>query len=169
MIAQSRAVDPAKLELEEGTVFTPRFDADGLIVCVTRDVQDGQILMLAYMNTEALSLTLETGFAHYWSRSRKTLWRKGDTSGQLQKIVEIRTDCDQDALLLTVEQSGGGACHTGRRSCFYRKIIAADNPAKLVFTADHTDLVLQEPKPPERRAESDDAEALRGAKPTLAD
>ena len=169
MITRSRAIDPPKLELEEGAVFTPRFDADGLIVCVTRDVQDGQILMLAYMNTEALRLTLETGYAHYWSRSRKTLWRKGDKSGQSQKIVEIRTDCDQDALLLTVEQSGGGACHTGRRSCFYRKIIAAENPVKLVFTADHTDLVLQEPKPPERRAESDDAEILRGAKPTLAD
>ncbi len=121
-------------ELEEGTAFTPRFDGDGLIVCVTKDAHDGQILMLAYMNAEALRLTLETGIAHYWSRSRKTLWRKGDTSGQVQKVTEIRTDCDQDALLVTVEPGGdGGACHTGRRSCFYRKIVPGGGPAKLVF------------------------------------
>ncbi|HTV31817.1 MAG TPA: phosphoribosyl-AMP cyclohydrolase [Methylocella sp.] len=140
MLPQAKTADPAKQELEEGTVFTPHFDADGLIVCVTRDVADGQILMLAYMNAEALRLTFETGFAHYWSRSRKTIWRKGDTSGQRQKIVEIRTDCDQDALLLTVEQSGGGACHTGRRSCFYRKIISTDKAVKLVLAEHHTDL-----------------------------
>ena len=97
--------------MEEGIAFTPRFDADGLIACVTTDASDGQILMLAYMNAEALRLTLETGVAHYWSRSRQTLWRKGDTSGQVQKVTEIWTDCDQDALLLTVEPSGdGGAC-----------------------------------------------------------
>jgi phosphoribosyl-AMP cyclohydrolase len=121
-------------ELEEGTAFTPRFDGDGLIVCVTNDARDGQILMLAYMNAEALRLTVETGIAHYWSRSRKTLWRKGDTSGQVQKVTEIRTDCDQDALLVTVETGGdGGACHTGRRSCFYRKIAPGVGPAKLVF------------------------------------
>ena len=121
-------------ELEEGIAFTPRFDADGLIACVTKDASDGQILMLAYMNAEALRLTLETGVAHYWSRSRQTLWRKGDTSGQVQKITEIRTDCDQDALLLTVEAGGnGGACHTGRRSCFYRKVALGGDKAKLVF------------------------------------
>jgi phosphoribosyl-AMP cyclohydrolase len=120
--------------LEEGAAFTPRFDADGLIVCVTKDASDGQILMLAYMNAEALRLTLATGVAHYWSRSRQTLWRKGDTSGQVQKVTEIRTDCDQDALLLTVEPGGnGGACHTGRRSCFYRKVAAGGDKAKLVF------------------------------------
>ena len=106
----------------------------GLIACVTKDARDGQILMLAYMNAEALRLTLETGVAHYWSRSRQTLWRKGDTSGQVQKITEIRTDCDQDALLLTVEAGGnGGACHTGRRSCFYRKVALGGDKAKLVF------------------------------------
>jgi phosphoribosyl-AMP cyclohydrolase len=120
--------------LEEGIAFTPRFDADGLIACVTKDASDGLILMVAYMNSEALRLTLETGVAHYWSRSRQTLWRKGDTSGQVQKITEIRTDCDQDALLLTVELGGtGGACHTGRRSCFYRKVTFGDDKAKLVF------------------------------------
>jgi phosphoribosyl-AMP cyclohydrolase len=124
----------SKNELEEGTAFTPRFDSDGLIVCVTRDARDGQILMLAYMNAEALRLTIETGVAHYWSRSRKTLWRKGDTSGQVQKVKEIRTDCDQDALLVTVETGGdGGACHTGRRSCFYRKVAPGGGPATLVF------------------------------------
>jgi phosphoribosyl-AMP cyclohydrolase len=121
-------------ELEEGIAFTPRFGADGLIACATKDASDGQILMLAYMNAEALRLTLETGVAHYWSRSRQTLWRKGDTSGQVQKITEIRTDCDQDALLLTVEAGGnGGACHTGRRSCFYRKVALGGDKAKLVF------------------------------------
>ncbi len=124
----------AKSELEEGTAFTPRFDADGLIVCITRDARDGQILMLAHMNAEALRLTLETGIAHYWSRSRKALWRKGDTSGQIQRVTEIRTDCDQDALLMTVEPGGdGGACHTGRRSCFYRRLVLDAGPARLAF------------------------------------
>ncbi len=124
----------AKNELEEGTAFTPRFDADGLIVCITRDARDGQILMLAHMNAEALRLTLETGIAHYWSRSRKALWRKGDTSGQIQRVTEIRTDCDQDALLMTVEPGGdGGACHTGRRSCFYRRLVLDAGPARLAF------------------------------------
>ena len=121
-------------ELEEGIAFTPRFDADGLIACVTKDASDGQILMFAYMNAEALRLTFETGVAHYWSRSRQTLWRKGDMSGQVQKVTEIRTDCDQDALLLTVEPAGnGGACHTGRRSCFYRKVAFDGDKARLVF------------------------------------
>jgi phosphoribosyl-AMP cyclohydrolase len=128
------ASQTGRSELEEGIAFTPRFDADGLIVCVTNDASDGQILMLAYMNPEALRLTLETGVAHYWSRSRQTLWRKGDASGQVQKITEIRTDCDQDALLLTVEPGGnGGACHTGRRSCFYRKVALGGDKAKLAF------------------------------------
>ncbi len=121
------AVPPSpadKAALEEGTAFTPRFDADGLIACITIDARDGQVLMLAYMNAEALKLTLETGIVHYWSRSRKLIWRKGDTSGQVQAVESIRTDCDQDALLLAVVPGGdGGACHTGRRSCFYRRIV----------------------------------------------
>ena len=126
--------EAAQSELEEGEAFMPRFDANGLIACVTRDAADGQVLMLAYMNEEALRLTLETGVAHYWSRSRKVLWRKGDVSGQVQKVTEIRTDCDQDALLLTVEPGGdGGACHTGRRSCFYRKIAHRRDGTKLAF------------------------------------
>ncbi|MEJ0094201.1 MAG: phosphoribosyl-AMP cyclohydrolase [Methylocella sp.] len=123
-----------KHQLEEGAAFTPRFDADGLIVCVTQAADDRQILMVAYMNAEALRLTIETGEAHYWSRSRQSLWRKGDTSGQVQKVTEIRTDCDQDALLLMVAAQGdGGACHTGRRSCFYRKITSIGGGVALVF------------------------------------
>jgi phosphoribosyl-AMP cyclohydrolase len=112
-----------KIEREEGTGFMPRFDRDGLIACVTIDDRDGAVLMLAHMNAAALQLTLETGIAHYWSRSRNTLWRKGDTSGQTQRVIELRTDCDQDALLMRVQPGGdGGACHTGRRSCFYRVV-----------------------------------------------
>jgi phosphoribosyl-AMP cyclohydrolase len=121
-----------KAELEEGALFTPRFDRDGLIAAMAVDAEDGQVLMLAWMNAEALAATLETGIAHYWSRSRRTLWRKGDTSGQLQRVVEMRTDCDQDAVLLRVKVEGdGGACHTGRRSCFYRSLVMTENGARL--------------------------------------
>jgi phosphoribosyl-AMP cyclohydrolase len=123
-----------KRDIEEGTAFAPKFDADGLIVCITTEVATGDILMVAYMNSESLALTLETGVAHYWSRSRRSLWRKGDTSGQVQKVVEMRTDCDQDAILLKVEAGGDGkACHTGRRSCFYRRVEAADGAVKLTI------------------------------------
>jgi phosphoribosyl-AMP cyclohydrolase len=124
----------SKTELEEGGVFTPRFDRDGLIGCIVTDAGDGAVLMFAHMNEEALRLTLDTGIAHYWSRSRQSLWRKGDTSGQQQKVKEIRTDCDQDVLLMKVEPGGdGGACHTGRRSCFYRKVDAGEGGARLSF------------------------------------
>ena len=109
--------------VEEGSVFTPKFDAAGLIVCVTTDAASGDVLMVAYMNAQALEASLATGIAHYWSRSRQNLWRKGDTSGQVQAIVDIRTDCDQDALLLRVNVGGDGqSCHTGRKSCFYRRL-----------------------------------------------
>lgn len=109
--------------LEEGTAFTPRFDANGLIVCVTTEAATGAVLMVAYMNRQALDATLDSGTMTYWSRSRSALWRKGDTSGQVQQLVELRTDCDQDALVALVEVGGdGGACHTGRRSCFYRSV-----------------------------------------------
>ena len=124
----------SKHEIEEGETFQPRFDKDGLITCVTLDAADGAVLMLAHMNAEALRLTLETGIAHYWSRSRQALWRKGDTSGQTQAVVEIRTDCDQDALVITVVPGGdGGACHTGRRSCFYRVLRPAGGHATLTM------------------------------------
>lgn len=110
-------------EIEEGDVFMPRFDRDGLITCVAVDAGDGRVLMLAHMNAESLARTIETGEAWYWSRSRKQLWRKGATSGQTQRVVEMRVDCDQDALLITVEVGGdGGCCHTGRRACFYRAV-----------------------------------------------
>ena len=108
-------------DLEEGKTFTPRFNADGLIPVVTTDENDGRILMFAFMNETALAKTIESGDAWYWSRSRSALWRKGETSGHVQKVVEIRTDCDQDAIELVVQQTGP-ACHTNRRSCFYRRI-----------------------------------------------
>lgn len=116
-----------KRDIEEGAGFAPKFDADGLIVCITTEVRTGDILMVAYMNEEALRLTLETGIAHYWSRSRGSLWRKGDTSGQVQTVRELLVDCDQDAIQIKVEAGGDGkACHTGRRSCFYRRAVATD-------------------------------------------
>ena len=111
-----------KAQLEEGDAFTPRFGADGLITAVVTDAgDDGALLMVAHMNAQALALTLETGIAHYWSRSRNELWKKGETSGNFQRVEELRTDCDQDAVWLKVSVAGDGAtCHTGRRSCFYR-------------------------------------------------
>jgi phosphoribosyl-AMP cyclohydrolase len=118
--------------LEEGAVFAPRFSGDGLIACITVDASSGEVLMLAHMNREALDKTLASGIMHYWSRSRAALWRKGDTSGQVQSLVELRVDCDQDALLARVNVGGdGGACHTGRRSCFYRRVEDADAGQRL--------------------------------------
>ena len=111
-----------KKALEEGLVFTPKFDADGLVPAMAIDAATKEPLMLAYMNAESLRMTLELGEAVYWSRSRKEIWHKGKTSGQVQRVVEIRTDCDQDALVVYVEQLGGGCCHTGRNDCFYRKV-----------------------------------------------
>lgn len=112
-----------KALLEEGAVFSPRFDASGLITAVVTDAEDGMLLMVAHMNAEALSLTLETGIAHYWSRSRNSLWKKGESSGNFQQVEEMRTDCDQDAVWLRVKVAGHDAtCHTGRRSCFYRTV-----------------------------------------------
>ncbi|GJD57200.1 phosphoribosyl-AMP cyclohydrolase [Methylobacterium dankookense] len=113
----------SRIEVEEGSAFTPRFDANGLVACIAVDAHDGRVLMLAHMNAESLARTLETGEAWYWSRSRGELWHKGATSGQIQRVVEMRTDCDQDAVLIRVEVGGdGGCCHTGRRACFYRAV-----------------------------------------------
>lgn len=118
--------------LEEGLDFAPRFDASGLVVCVTAEAGTGAVLMVAYMNCEALAATLATGIMTYWSRSRAALWRKGETSGQVQHLVELRTDCDQDALLATVTVGGdGGACHTGRHSCFYRRVVGPAEHSRL--------------------------------------
>jgi phosphoribosyl-AMP cyclohydrolase len=111
----------SKHDLERGTALAPRFNADGLVVAVAQHADTGEILMLAWMSAEALKLTVDTRIAHYFSRSRGELWKKGDTSGQLQDVVELRVDCDQDAVLLKVRPRGdGGACHVGFRSCFYR-------------------------------------------------
>jgi phosphoribosyl-AMP cyclohydrolase len=104
---------------DETVELRPKFDVDGLVAAIAQDADTGEVLMLAWMNAEALQLTIDTGRAVYWSRSRKALWRKGDTSGHEQHVDEIRVDCDQDAVLLKVRQTGA-ACHTGRRSCFYR-------------------------------------------------
>jgi phosphoribosyl-AMP cyclohydrolase len=111
----------SKQDLERGETLTPRFDANGLIAAIAQHAETGEVLMLGWMNAEALSQTLDLGEAVYFSRSRGELWRKGATSGQVQKIVELRVDCDQDAVLLKVlPQGDGGACHVGFRSCFYR-------------------------------------------------
>lgn len=117
--------------LEQDGPFTPKFDEKGLITTVVTDTNDGQIVMLAFMNAEALALTIETGIAHYYSRSRQELWKKGETSGNLQEVVCMYTDCDQDAIIIEVKMTGDGvACHTGRKSCFYRKVdgIGSSNP-----------------------------------------
>lgn len=119
---------------EEGVVLRPKFGPDGLATCVAIDAERGDVLMVAHMNEAALHATLATGVVHYWSRSRGALWRKGDTSGQTQRLVEMRVDCDQDAFLAFVEVGGdGGACHTGRRSCFYRRVEADGVGARLAF------------------------------------
>jgi phosphoribosyl-AMP cyclohydrolase len=124
----------SKAELEEGAILAPRFGADGLITSITTDAATGDILMVAHMNAQALAKTLETGEAWYWSRSRGELWHKGATSGQIQTVVEMRVDCDQDALLLKVQVAGdGGCCHTGRRSCFYRKVENSRGEPRLVI------------------------------------
>jgi phosphoribosyl-AMP cyclohydrolase len=111
-----------KSSKEEGLAFMPKFDADELITAVVTDAKSGDVLMVAHMNEEALRKTIASGEAWYYSRSRKALWKKGETSGHVQRVIELRVDCDQDALWLRVDQQGPGACHTGRRSCFYRAI-----------------------------------------------
>ncbi|WP_421851239.1 phosphoribosyl-AMP cyclohydrolase [Oricola sp.] len=128
-----------KMELETGNIVSPRFSSDGLITAVTVDAVDNTVLMVAHMNAETLRLTIETGIAHYWSRSRQSVWKKGETSGNIQTVKELRIDCDQDCVVLKVRAEGdGSSCHTGRRSCFYRIVkLADDGEAELVF--DETD------------------------------
>ena len=121
-------------EAEEGRGLAPRFDSDGLVTCVATDAKSGDALMVAHMNAQALAKTIETGEAWYFSRSRQALWRKGESSGHVQRVVEMRIDCDQDAVWIKVEQAGPGACHTGRRSCFYRAIpVGAKGAVTLEF------------------------------------
>jgi len=123
------------VDREEGVRFRPKFDGAGLMTCVATDAATGEVLMVAHMNDEALHKTVATAEAWYFSRSRNALWRKGETSGQTQRVVEMRTDCDQDAIWLRVEQVGA-ACHTGRKSCFYRKVEPGEGTAKLSFVDD---------------------------------
>jgi phosphoribosyl-AMP cyclohydrolase len=128
-------------EIELGTTLQPKFGPDGLIPCITQDAATGEVLMFAFMNAESLALTLQTRKASYWSRSRSKLWVKGEESGNVQTVKEVFTDCDQDVLLVKVEQTGAGgaACHNGYKSCFYRKVAAGagDDAAtpKLEFAA----------------------------------
>jgi phosphoribosyl-AMP cyclohydrolase len=119
-------------DIEEGLKFQPKFDASGLVTCVATDAGSGDVLMVAHMNDEALRRTIASGEAWYFSRSRNVLWRKGETSGHVQRVVEMRLDCDQDAIWIRVEQTGA-ACHTGRRSCFYRAVSLSDGGPRLSF------------------------------------
>ena len=124
----------SQVDLEEGLAFTPKYDAGGLITVVVTDAGSGDVLMVAHMNEEALRRTIADGEAWYYSRSRNALWKKGETSGHAQRVIEMRVDCDQDAIWLKVEQQGPGACHTGRRSCFYRSVrLGQDGNATLEF------------------------------------
>lgn len=129
---------PSKAEIETGDRLLPKFDENGLIACIVTDADSGEVLMVGYMNAEALARTIETGEAWYWSRSRQEYWKKGGTSGQVQKVVEMRTDCDQDAILIKVRVAGNGAtCHVGYRSCFFRTVemgTKAGEVARLVLT-----------------------------------
>jgi len=120
-------------EVEEGRALAPKFDRDGLVTCVTTDAATGEVLMVAHMNAAALARTIETGEAWYYSRSRQALWRKGETSGHTQRVTEMRIDCDQDAVWIKVEQAGAGACHTGRRSCFYRAVPLGRSPGAVTL------------------------------------
>ncbi len=127
----------SKKEIELGNIFAPKFDKNGLISAIAQEKNSKTVLMLAHMNREALELSIKTGLAHYYSRSRKKLWKKGETSGEMQRIIEMRIDCDQDAILLLVEQLGKGyACHTGKKSCFYRAIENSQNGSLLKFIAE---------------------------------
>jgi phosphoribosyl-AMP cyclohydrolase len=115
--------DADRVTRERGLMLMPKFDDKGLICAVVQDHKSLRVMMVAWMNADSLALTLESGIAHYWSRSRQAIWKKGETSGQLQHVVEMRVDCDQDALLLLVHVGGdGGCCHVGFPSCFYRAI-----------------------------------------------
>ena len=137
--ASGRFAERVSIEqVEEGSVLAPKFNADGLIACITTEVETGDVLMHGYINREALERSIETGEAHYWSRSRQQLWHKGATSGLTQTIVEMLIDDDQDAVWLRVEVAGSGAsCHVGYRSCFYRKVeigAQSSEPTRLTFT-----------------------------------
>ena len=122
-----------KKQLEESENFTPHFNEKGLIPCITTSAKTGQVLMMAWMNKKAIEQSMETGEAHYWSRSRNELWHKGATSGHIQKIIEMRIDCDQDCLWIIVEMKDEISCHTGRQSCFYRLVSKGKNEILRLF------------------------------------
>lgn len=130
------SISAAIEEVEEGLLLRPKFDAAGLVTCVTTDAASGDVLMVAHMNEEALRRTIASGEAWYYSRSRAALWRKGESSGNVQRVVELRVDCDQDAIWIRVEQAGGAACHTGRRSCFYRAAVRGGDGQLTLVNAD---------------------------------
>ncbi len=132
MASKNSKID--KSELEHGTVLMPRFNADGLVTAVVQEATAGDILMLAHMNEEALQKTIETHKAHFWSRSRQELWLKGETSGNTLDVTELLIDCDQDAIVVKAHLRGNGACHTGVRSCFYRRIESENGSHRLVPT-----------------------------------
>lgn len=125
-------------QVEEGHELAPKFDEQGLLPCVTTAAKTGEVLMLGYMNAEALKKTIETGEAHYWSRSRQVLWHKGATSGLVQKVVELRIDDDQDAVWLRVEIPGDASCHVGYRSCFYRSVPLGEGDFARTLTFEET-------------------------------
>lgn len=135
MFADSKSLSEA--ERESGTVFAPKFDANGLVTAIAIAAGTNEILMVAHMNAEAIAETLRSGQATYWSRSRQKLWKKGESSGELQELVEMRIDCDQDAIVLVVNPTGhGAACHTGRKSCFYRRVEMAGGEVRLIDTGE---------------------------------
>lgn len=140
-------------QVEEGTDLAPKFDERGLITAVTTDANSGELLMQGYMNSEALQKTIQTGEAHYYSRSRRALWHKGATSGLIQKVTQLMIDDDQDCIWLRVQVAGGASCHVGYRSCFYRQIpLGSDQQIRLEFTDtekvfDPQDVYGDEPNP----------------------
>jgi phosphoribosyl-AMP cyclohydrolase len=124
------------VEVEGGTSLTPRFGAEGVLAAVATDADTGEVLMLAWMDARALALTIETGEAHFYSRSRKRIWKKGEESGNVLEVVEMRTDCDQDAIWMRVRMKGlGAACHTGHRTCFYRRIPVGPEAGRMALEA----------------------------------
>ncbi|MDX2157549.1 MAG: phosphoribosyl-AMP cyclohydrolase [Hyphomicrobiaceae bacterium] len=140
-MTDSKAVFPtpgSTTELESGASLTPRFGSDGVVAAVATDAESGEVLMLAWMNPEALALTIRTAEAHFYSRSRKRLWKKGEESGNVLEVVELRTDCDQDAVWMRVRMKGlGAACHTGHRTCFYRRIPLGPEAAAAATALQH--------------------------------
>ena len=119
--------------IEEGKLLSPKFDSDGLIPVITTDIKTGEVLMHGYMNSESLKKTIETKEAFYWSRSRKEIWHKGETSGFIQKVIEIRIDDDQDSIWMSVDIGEGGSCHVGYKSCFYRSVPMKKKKTKLIL------------------------------------